>query len=91
MLCFLQVFKYGDFMAHVYEKHLKCSKCGMELEYPECCGKDMDSDGELLFCSSCNKERNLSSCCEEKMQVKKNLKNLKKEVFGFSSVIGTEK
>lgn len=70
-------------MPHLHEQELHCSDCGSVAEVPVCCGRDMEHDGHLFFCPLCGRERKVPVCCGKEMQIRKTLKKLKGELFGY--------
>ena len=70
-------------MPRVLEQELVCPTCGRTEKPPECHGKTMEFDGSVFFCSTCQKELALPNCCGAAMQLRRKVRDLRKELFGL--------
>lgn len=68
-------------MARLNEQELYCPECNSVREYPQCCGKEMEYDGEVFFCNICNKEVKPFFCCGKEMVSRQIVRDIRKELF----------
>ncbi len=68
-------------MPRVLEEELVCITCGRITELPECHGKTMEFDGSVFFCPTCQREIKTPVCCDQPMQVRRKVRNLRKDLF----------
>ena len=47
--------------------NLACRICGVDIEIPVCCDKDMKVKEDMLVCGGCCGEKNISACCGKEM------------------------
>lgn len=68
-------------MARLEDRELTCPSCGRVRNLPECCGRPMEQDGNVLFCSNCGREMKTPLCCGRPMTVRHKVRDIKKEIF----------
>jgi hypothetical protein len=68
-------------MPRVREEVLNCPTCGRLQELPECHGKAMECDGDVLFCPACAKELATPSCCNGPMRLTAKVRDIRRELF----------
>jgi hypothetical protein len=69
-------------MAHLREQVFKCEVCCHEAEFPVCCGRAMEFDGDSFFCPVCGREmKKVPVCCSRPMTVRAKVRNIKNDIF----------